>query len=254
MIGIDHRYVLQDRDRALLRLISEFRVIDREQAKAAANFRSTTRVNIRLLALCRMGLLDRVFVSNSGASRKAIYMLTRKGAAVVGVPYRRVRIFENSLLGVDLALNHQLNLNATYLKLRQVSHDVRLGNWKSFDARIAPSIHLKPDGYFEYTTDVTRSAFLEVDMGTETRKIWAKKVNEYLRLAVSGEFSRVFHQPHFRTLVVATTEQRLTNILRVVAQQTDKIFFGTTFDSISSASFWSAIWLRPGGTERVSLL
>src|SRR6185437_9529942 len=137
---------------------------------------------------------------------------------------------------------------------REVPNQVRLGKWQTFDAPISPSIRLKPDGYFEYSKEVTRSAFLEVDMGTETRKTWAKKVSEYLRLAVSGEFSRVFHQPHFRTLVVATTEQRLTNILRVVAQQTDKIFFGTTFDSISSDSFWSAIWLRPGGTERVSLL
>ena len=87
MIGIDHRYVLQDRDRVLLQFLSNFRVMDREQAKCAAGFGSATRVNIRLLALCRMGLLDRVFVSNSGASRKAIYMLTRKGAAVAGVQH-----------------------------------------------------------------------------------------------------------------------------------------------------------------------
>jgi hypothetical protein len=254
MIGIDHRYVLQERDRVLLRFLSDFRVIDREQAKCAAGFGSASRVNVRLLALCRMGLLERVFISNSGASRKAIYMLTRKGAAVAGVAYRRVRLFENSLLGVDLALNHQLNVNATYLRLRKVPNDLLLANWKTFDTPVSSSIRLKPDGYFEYTTDVTRSAFLEIDMGTETKKTWTKKVTEYLRLAVSGEFSRVFHQPHFRTLIVATTEQRLTNILRVVAQQTDKIFFGTTFNRIASESFWSAIWMRPGRTDRVSLL
>ena len=37
------------------------RVIDREQAKCIAGFGSTTRVNIRLLALTRAGLLRRFY-------------------------------------------------------------------------------------------------------------------------------------------------------------------------------------------------
>lgn len=254
MTGTDHAYVLQERDQILLRFLSEFRVADREQAKRAVGFGSITRVNVRLLALCRMGLLGRLFVGNSGSSRKAIYWLTRKGAAVAGVQYRRIRLFENSLTGVDLALNHQLHVNAIYLALREAPVGMHIENWKSFDAPIGPAIRLKPDGYFEYTADIKRSAFVEVDMGTETRKIWAKKVHEYVRLAVSGEFARLYGQHHFRTLIVASTEQRLTNIFRVVAEQTDKIFFGTTFDRITASSFWSAIWARPGRTDRLPLL
>ena len=51
--------VLQARDRKLLQELALMRVIDREQAKTIAGFGSTTRVNARLLALVRAGLLRR---------------------------------------------------------------------------------------------------------------------------------------------------------------------------------------------------
>lgn len=254
MTGSDRVYVLQTRDVALLKFLSEFRVADREQLKRAVGFGSRTRVNFRLLALVRMGLLNRVFIGNSGASRKAVYMLTKKGAAAGDVQYRRVRLLENSLTGLDLALGHQLRLNDAFLSIREAPLTVKIANWKTFDRPLSPTVRLKPDGYFEYTAEVTRPAFLEVDMGTETKRIWAQKIREYLRLAVSGEFTNIFGQQHFRTLIVAPSERRLENILRVVAEHTDKIFFGTTFASISESSFWNPIWLRPGRSDRVSLL
>ncbi len=43
-------FVLQERDRHLLRELSVMRVIDREQAKIVAGFRSITRVNRRSLS------------------------------------------------------------------------------------------------------------------------------------------------------------------------------------------------------------
>src|ERR1039458_886835 len=60
--------VLQARDWQLLQELAVMRVVDREQAKIVAGFGSTTRANVRLLALTRAGLLRRFFLG----SRKSL--------------------------------------------------------------------------------------------------------------------------------------------------------------------------------------
>jgi hypothetical protein len=253
MNGIEHHYILQARDVDLLRAVAKFRVIDREQAKTVAGFGSTTRINARLLALRRMDFLRSVVVGSSGAGHKRVYILTRKGAAVADVEYRRVRLFEDNLIGADLGLEHQMTLNSTYLSLVKTPSEIRVGNWRTFDESLSPQIKLKPDGYFEYSSDRTRAAFLEVDMGTERRKIWRRKVDEYLRLATSQEFIRIFGQSQFRTLIVASGERSLKTILGTISERTEKIFFGTTIEKIQRQSFWSSIWFRPGKSDQVTL-
>lgn len=64
------------------------RVVDREQAIIAGGFNSTTRVNTRLLALTRAGLLRRFFLGTNAGNRKAIYALSHKGAALIGATPR----------------------------------------------------------------------------------------------------------------------------------------------------------------------
>src|SRR6202035_1800324 len=54
--------VVQERDRHLFRVLAILGVIDREQAKQIARFGSTTRANVRLLALTRAGLLRRFYL------------------------------------------------------------------------------------------------------------------------------------------------------------------------------------------------
>src|SRR5438067_12188682 len=56
--------VLQRRDLHLLSEVGVMRIIDREMVKMIAGFKSTTSVNIRLLALTRAGLLRRFFVGS----------------------------------------------------------------------------------------------------------------------------------------------------------------------------------------------
>lgn len=62
--------VLQERDRRFLTELAAMRVVDRDQAKAAAGFGSITRVNARLLTLTRAGLLRRFFSAPWVPSRK----------------------------------------------------------------------------------------------------------------------------------------------------------------------------------------
>ena len=105
--------VLQARDRQLLQELAVMRVVDREQAKIVAGFGSTTRANVRLLALTRAGLLRRFFLG-AGAGRKALYAMSAKGAQLVGVPMRGPRRQSDEVLVADFFVQHQLTVNEIY--------------------------------------------------------------------------------------------------------------------------------------------
>jgi len=77
--------VVQERDRHLLRELGVMRVVDREQVQNVAQFGSITRVNARLLALTRAGLLRRFFLGTTAGGKKALYSLSARGAALVDV-------------------------------------------------------------------------------------------------------------------------------------------------------------------------
>jgi hypothetical protein len=84
-MGGNDRIILQERDLHLFRELAVMRVVDREQAKIVAGFASTSRANARLLALIRAGMLRRFFLG-SGGGRKALYVLSPKGALAAQVP------------------------------------------------------------------------------------------------------------------------------------------------------------------------
>ena len=96
--------------------------------------------------------------------------------------------------------------------------------------------------------------FFEVDLGTESRAIWERKVRGYLALATSGAFSQDFQQAQFRVLAVTTSDRRLESLRVATRKVTEKVFWFTTFESIQQAGFWSAVWLRPSGDKLQALV
>ena len=212
--------IVQPRDLELLWALSVMRVADREQLKIAAGFGSTTRINTRLLALVRAGLLRRFFLG-SGGGRKALYALSIKGAQVIQVPCRGPRRRQNEMLIADFFVQHQLSINAVYCDLKfgtiPVSQ-VRFVNWLAFNAPLVAGLSLIPDGYFEFATPSGIDAsFIEIDLGHEGLAVWKEKTRHYVQLALSGEYERQFRQPRFRVLVLANSERRLHSIRSAVA-------------------------------------
>src|SRR5258708_7544710 len=217
MSGNDRRpIVIQERDRHLLRELSVLRVIDREQAKIVAGFHSTTRANSRLLALTRAGFLRRFFLGTSGGGQKALYALSAEGARIVDVPYRGPRRRRDEVLVADLFVAHQLAINEIYctLKYRSIpGGTIHFVRWMSFFESLHEGFSLIPDGYAEIRNPSgTLAAFLEVDLGSEGRKVWKEKVKEYLRYALSGLFEGQFGHQRFKVLVIVTSERRLQSI------------------------------------------
>lgn len=241
---------VRPRDLALLSELGILRVADGEQLKIAAGFGSTTRINARLLALYRAGLLRRFFLG-SGGGRKALYALSEKGARLVGLPCRGPRRPQNATLVADFFVQHQLTVNAIYCDLKfspvPVSR-VRFVNWLSFHEPLATNLRLIPDGYVEFATPLgVDASFLEVDLGHESLKVWREKARHYVQLAASGTYERQFKQPRFRVLVLVNSLRRLQSIRAAVAEITQKIFWFATLDAVRGERFFASVWLRPVG-------
>jgi len=249
---------LQERDRKLLQELALTRVIDREQAKIIAGFGSTTRVNARLLALSRAGLLRRFFLGATAGARKSLYALSRKGAEFAGVQYRGPRLRNDQILVANSFVQHQLALNQIYCALKTTNAPIPgliFERWLTFYEPLTPLLRLIPDGYVELKTPSGVVAFfLELDLGPEGMKVWKEKIRNYLQLAISGDFERRFAQSRFHVLVILNSERRLTGIRKVVRASTEKIFWFTTIEEFHSKGLFAPIWFRPKGDERHSLL
>ena len=250
--------VIQERDRQLLHELGELRVIDREQAKVVGGFGSTTRVNARLLALTRAGLLRRFFLGTKAGGAKALYSLSATGAALVGVSLRGPRRRNNEALVGDLFVEHQLAVNDVYCAFKTQSASVAgvaLRRWVSFSEPLASGIRLIPDGYVELMTPAgILAAFLEIDLGSESLRVWKEKVRNYLAYAVSGSFEKEFGGNRFRVLVIAHSERRMQSIRRVVAEATEKVFWFASLQTIHERGLFTPHWLRPRGEDRLPLI
>ena len=240
--------VVQARDFTVLHELATMRVADREQLKVAAGFNSTTRVNTRLLALARAGLLRRFFLG-SGGGRKALYALASKGAQMIQAPCRGPRRPQNATLVADFFIEHQLRVNDLYCALKfGATPGVRFVNWVAFHEPLMPNLRLIPDGYVEIsTTDGIDGSFIEVDLGHEGLPIWKDKARNYLQLALSGEYERFFRHPRFRVLVLLNSERRLQSVRGAVAEITEKVFWFATLDAAKGEKFFAPVWQRPAG-------
>ncbi|HEX3683158.1 MAG TPA: replication-relaxation family protein [Bryobacteraceae bacterium] len=224
-------------------------------AKSVASFHSTTRANTRLLKLTRAGLLRRFFIGTVGSGRKALYTPTEKASALIAVEQGLKRKQDQTVIA-DLFVEHELAVAEIFVTVHYmpIAQGTTSKRWRTFDKPVSASGPI-PDGYFELeTAGATRAHFLEVDLGTETLKVWQKKIASYIQLAASEDFLKIFGQQQFRVLVVMRSERRLAHLRSVISNTTTKIFWLTTFELVSRNGFWSAIWLRPTGDQRHSLL
>jgi hypothetical protein len=250
--------VITARDLLLLRTLVLTRVLDGDQVKTIGGFPSVRRTNRRLLKLVRAGLLKRWFVGTAGGGQRALYGLSPQGASLIGataqglIPWK-----QDALITSSQFLAHQQAVNAVFIRAR--FHPLPVGlscdRWMTFREALSPSVPLVPDAYFEIAKEGTvHPMFLEVDLGTESSTVWKRKVELYLKLALGGEFERVFHGKRFRVLVVLHSQRRLEAIRRTVAKRTEKLFWFSTQDELTEQGLCNPIWLRPSGTLRIPLL
>jgi hypothetical protein len=224
---------------------------------AIGGFSSLRRANRRLLKLVRVGLLRRWFVGTASGGQKALYGLSPQGAALIRETRQGLISWkQDSIITSSQFLAHQQAVNAIFIqsRFRNLPSGLSCERWTAFREPLSPSVPLMPDGYLELMREgAVHPMFLEVDLGTESSRVWKRKVELYLKFALGGEFDSTFHQKRFRVLVVLHSERRMESIRKTVAKRTEKLFWFSTQDDVSRHGLCSSIWLRPTGAERIPL-
>src|SRR5262249_25444655 len=174
-----------------------------------------------------------------------------------GVAHGLISWRQDALITTSQFLAHQQAVNQVFMlaRFRPLPEGFACARWLSFREALSPSVPLLPDGYFEVTHGgAVHPMFLEADLGTESSTVWKRKVELYLKLALGGEFERIFREKRFRVLVVLPSLRRLESVRRTVLKRTEKLFWFTTQDRLDKEGLCGPVWLRPKGTERIQLL
>ena len=184
---------LTPRDRWLLRMIHEHRVLTSNQITALA-FPSPRSGRQRLHELYCWGVLDRFQPFITLGSAPMHYVLAPAGAAVVAAEhglevkdlgYRHDRAFA---ISHNLRLAHTIGVNTWFTALITHTRHHRehaLTTWWS-ETRCARHFGdlIRPDAYGRWATnDREIEFFLELDLGTEALPVLASKLTGYSHLA-----------------------------------------------------------------------
>jgi len=248
------RIIITDRDRKLFALLHEARLLDREQIQQLLSFGSVTRANDRLSRLHTAGLLYRYFIGTIASGRKALYAVSPRGAASIGREMVwKLHRAQNELLVGEAGIAHQLAVNWCWISIKRGLNPNQV-RFVRFNEPISRALALAPDGYAELpASEGVQPIFLEVDLTTETSRVWARKVELYLKLATSGEFQGIFCQQRFKVAVVCTSERRLQSLRRTVRKQTTKLFYFSLLETTKRDGFAAPHWLRPEGDAREAI-
>ena len=233
-----------ERDRAVVREVTRFGVMSRDQLMRLKFFASKTRANDRLKRLVDAGYL--------AARRQPLHV---GGPRFVYLPGRLLadgRDIRRHFADVsDLFITHQLGLVDIRLAFEQHSTLVR---WLPEKDLAGLSLGLVPDAYLEYEVGgLTYCAFVEYDRGTETLGRIERKVRAYVDLAQSGRFARTFTRRFFRVFLVTDSAARLVTISETTARITNRIMRFSTLQELSHHGPLMSIWRRPGASASESL-
>jgi hypothetical protein len=246
--------LLTGRDLKLLRSLAEVKILDREQIQQLLDFGSVTRVNERLSRLRDAGLLHRYFLGTRAGGRKALYTISTRGTNTIGRERTwKLQRAEDELLIGEGFVEHQLAVNWCWISMKREAKS-NLIRFERFNEPISPSLPLAPDGYAELNlSGGVQPVFLEIDLGTETSRVWNSKVDRYLKFAISGEFVRIFQQQRFKVAVVCTSARRLESLRRIVGKHTTKLFYFSLIQNIKRDGVCAPHWLRAEGEQRYPL-
>ena len=267
--------LLQQRDQDIVVSVYEFGFLSRQQIQRLFTFNCITRANIRLRKLFDHGYLSRRFLPTTRGASPTLYFLGPRGVNLVSertgtnpleIKNRQKKSFERK----DMFLDHDLLLNdvriAFYRALanrpgvkldRWISSSDCLHEWTMSDpgSNREGTMVLRPDGYFRYFCEGRLfGCFLEVDRSTMSNGRFQSKVRLYLNYARSGLSSERYGLHFFRVLVVTETRERLLNLKSVTEQLTDKMFWFSVTNDLTSGNIFDAIWERPGKKGVFSIL
>jgi hypothetical protein len=187
---------LTDRDRCLLDLIEEHRVLTSDQVHRLF-FTGLRTCQLRLTVLRNLDLLDRFrFACAHGGTQPWKWVLGLAGArfqaagASRTAPTERAHREHMLRLSASPTLDHLLATNEFFVRLQHATrrgHGVSLDRWWSEQSATAGFLGIRPDGHGLWTCGKrTTGLFVEVDLGTENLARLTSKLVSYSRLVAAG--------------------------------------------------------------------
>jgi len=239
---------LTERDIEIVRAIFDYRVLTTDHLKALF-FPSYHQAYNRLAALYHHGFLDRRFL---GAyidmnNSPIVYVLDERGADLIrrnpreGIEKDFMLEWrsESKQVGIQF-LEHSLAINTVRVavaKACQQSDDFAILRWLSesdlkdnydyvtirTETGRPQRISIIPDGYFVLQTPLgTAHFFLEQDRGTMSNRRFKNKILAYQMYYQSGMYEKRYNTKSLRVLTVASSPNRVNNLVRVTQEADGK--------------------------------
>lgn len=278
--------VLQERDRDIIRLVADYRVISSEEIQALI-LGSDQSILRRLQKLYHGGFLDRPKHQTLQPNRKMVYALGHHGAHLLAGATgdagleRRDWSERNRQLKVGF-LEHALMISRfrTVLSLAiRNRNDVRIESWRQGDelrdhvvvnnGDLVERIPVCPDAFFvlHLTSEPDGRnrvhVFLEADRSTMSLKRFVTKMRGYWHYRLSGRQTNRFGICNFLVLTVAPSIQRASNLCHV-ARQVDAsnhpalrmFLFGPqgNYSLAEPSRILESVWNTPADPDQYSVL
>jgi Replication-relaxation len=213
------------------------------EASPASEARAARRVLARLTSLGVLARLERRVGGTRAGSRGYTYYLGPVGQRLIaywqgrGLIRGRIRPEPGSRY-----VRHRLAVSELYVGVRQadrdgildlLAFDIEPDCWRSALDGFGAQVTLKPDAFARIGVGAYEdSFFIEVDLGSESRSVIAKKVRAYLDYFNSGQ-EQAEHGVFPRVLLLTNSEARRAALVDVCARmpaESWRLFTITTLD------------------------
>lgn len=247
---------LTGKEKEIIDLVFRYRFLNRIQIQKLLGHTFHNRVNAWLLKLVKDKYLAREYKRTWGENRKpATYYLAKKGVRyLLKTKYKgnlrlkkllhEERISLSTMQHSILAANFCLTLK-DYAKSK--GHDLEYYTEADLEQEQYKTI-LKPDAYFRYITPKGEAdCFVEIDLETETRATFKRKMDRYITFYFSNAWKKNFTE--FPTVgIICITTARMKNLiidledeLKGYKKSPMDIKF-TTFEKIEKEGIGNIIW------------
>jgi hypothetical protein len=241
-------------------------------------FQTRQRCNRRLQKLYSRYYLDRhyFYTTALSGSQDALYSLGKRGVDVVtlkkGIPREQVQrarqkfarqLTSYSVLFTLAHIQATVKARLAFEKAFKKHQRAELLNWiperlleqrfKADDKRLK----LRPDGFMQYQINSGKiySAFLEIDLGTQSSKQIKEKVKRYLAFSETDLPNSFLGSRWFRVIFITKSQRRSQELKEAIEAVTNKIFWITDISKISGDDWLDKpIFLRVGMPGRFSLI
>ena len=247
-------------------------------------FGARARCIHRLKLLYSNGYVDRYFLPvlwpYRGAT-EALYTIGTRGDGVVSLQLGldktyiartrrefRARMQSPSFL---LTFRHLRTINHTRIRIQQafeLNQACQLVQWipeRLLEERFQMvqnnqprRTKLRADGFLQYQhvqTGKLYSGFVEVDLGTMSKRQIEAKIERYLAYFATRHPEQKYRTRWFRVLFITTHPERAEQLWSTISQQASSIFWLTSFQELDASDWLSrGVWFRAGHEGRHSLL